>query len=41
MIAPPSNIGMDIGFVVLDRRQSSPAALAFIALAQGLYPSPT
>ena len=30
-----------IGLAVLDRRQSSPAALAFIALAQGLYPSPT
>ena len=27
-----------IGLAVLDRRQSSPAALAFIALAQGLYP---
>lgn len=30
-----------IGLAVLDRRQSSPATLAFIALAQGLYPSLT
>ncbi|MBD8148319.1 LysR family transcriptional regulator [Pseudomonas fluorescens] len=29
-----------IGLAVLDRRQSSPATLAFIALAQKLYPAP-
>ena len=34
------HVPRQIGLAVLDRRQSSPATLAFIALAQTLYPAP-